>query len=789
MTPTPGFGSGHSGVLQLEIERLLNTGRVLYVAAHPDDENTRFISHHASAGRYRVAYLSITRGDGGQNRIGTEIGAHLGVIRSMELGRARSIDGGEQFFTRASDFGYSKSSEESLEVWGHDAVLSDVVWVVRKFRPHVIVTRFPEEGQTHGHHLASAILAREAFEAAGDGTRFPDQLDEVQPWQPERVLYNQPSWWRKPDAESHVVQDVGDFIPQLGMNIPEIAATSRTSHKSQGFGSIARYDRTTEYYVTVAGSRPAGHLFSGIDTTWGAIAGGGSVRRGLERALEGFDAARPESALPGLWEAYRSLERVEDRALRESTRARLADVIAGCAGMRITLRSESPTVVAGGTLELRADVVAQRAELEIVRARLLLDGRALAEDLEFGRDGPLRIAIPASATPSAIDWLKKESRPAEWSGLDAAPFAMELTLKLGGGELTLRRPVVYPNVDPVLGERDQLVRVEPTITVTPAQPVLTLLPGQSKVVTFRLRANAPAATGTLSLSLPDGVRAVPDEHRLNFGRVGDEQLLGFELVSEGRARGVVVPTVDGADAWARTVIDYPHLAPTVVLEPATMSAVSIELDTSRVRGPIAYVQGTGDRVAELLSAVGLDVEIVEPTDLVPEKLQRFHAVMMGVRAFNVRPELFTRVDGLLGFVESGGTLIVQYNTNNWIDSLARPIGPYPFEISRKRVTDQTAVVTVKSDILSGPNRLRDADFEGWVQERGLYFASTWDERYVTPFEMNDPGEEPLAGSTLVANYGEGRFIYTGISFFRQLPAGVPGAYRLLVNMLSHPHDE
>ncbi len=787
MTPTPGFGAGHSGVLELEIERLLNTGRVLYVAAHPDDENTRFISYHASAGRYRVAYLSITRGDGGQNRIGTEIGDHLGVIRSMELGRARSIDGGEQFFTRATDFGYSKSSRESLEIWGHDEVLSDVVWVVRKFRPHVIVTRFPEEGGTHGHHLASAILAREAFEAAADGTRFTEQLDEVKPWKPVRILYNQPSWWRQPDAESHVIHDVGDFIPQLGMSIPEVAAVSRTSHKSQGFGSIARYDRTTEYYVTVAGTKPDGSLFSGIDTTWRSVKGGEGVRKGLERALERFDAAAPERALPGLWEAFRALDRVEDRSLRDTTRERLSSVIAGCAGLRVTLRSGSATVVAGETLDFVADIAVQRAKHELAGARLLLDGRVIAERLALRANQPteLSVAIPANASPSPIDWLKHERLPAEWSGLGAAPFTLELTLKIEGGDLlTVRRPVVYPDVDPVLGERAQLVRVEPAITVTPSQPVLTLLPGLSKVVTFRLRGNRKAATGTFSLSVPDGVRAEPREHPLSFGRAGEEQLLGFELTSDGAKSGAVVPQVDGADAWSRTVIDYPHLAPTVVLEPAVMRAVSIDLDTSGIAGPIAYVQGTGDRVAELLGAVGLDVELVEPSDLVPEKLERFHAVMIGVRAFNVRPELFPRVDALLAFVERGGTLIVQYNTNNWIDSLARPIGPYPFEISRKRVTDQTAAVTVKSDILNGPNRLSQSDFDGWVQERGLYFASSWDERYVTPFEMNDAGEEPLAGSTLVARHGKGRFIYTGLSFFRQLPAGVPGAYRLLVNILS-----
>ncbi|MEO0815598.1 MAG: PIG-L family deacetylase, partial [Myxococcota bacterium] len=280
-------------------------------------------------------------------RIGTEIGDHLGVVRSMELGRARSIDGGEQFFTRSSDFGYSKSSKESLEVWGHEKVLSDVVWVVRKFRPHVIVTRFPEEGRTHGHHLASAILAHEAFEAAGDGTRFPEQLDEVQPWSAERLLYNQPSWWRQPDAKSDVIHDVGDYIAQLGMNIPEIAAVSRTSHKSQGFGSMARYDRTTEYYVTVAGSKPTDDLFSGIDTRWSAVPGGAEVGRRLSRAVAAFDPAKPSTAIAELVKALRALDSVKDVPLREETKGRLGELIARCAGLRATLRAAGPTVVPG----------------------------------------------------------------------------------------------------------------------------------------------------------------------------------------------------------------------------------------------------------------------------------------------------------------------------------------------------------------------------------------------------------------------------------------------------------
>ncbi|MEO1481712.1 MAG: PIG-L family deacetylase [Myxococcota bacterium] len=786
MMSTPGFGSNHAGVLQLELERLQNVGRVLYVAAHPDDENTRFISYVAAARRNQVAYLSITRGDGGQNRIGTEIGDHLGVIRSMELGRARSIDGGRQFFTRAKDFGYSKSSKESLEIWGHEKVLGDVVWVVRKFRPHVIVTRFPEEGRTHGHHLASATLAREAFEAAGDGTRYPEQLDEVKPWKATRVMYNQPSWWRKPEDKSDLIIDVGEYIPQLGMSIPEIAATSRTSHKSQGFGSQARYDRTTEYFVTVAGPTAKKDFFDGIDVSWDAVRGGAATGRALAQALKSYDPASPEESVKPLTVAYRATSTIQDAVLAEETRLRIAELIVRCAGARFTLRAESPTAVPGETVDIVADTAVQRSEdVQIESIEFLLDRKGTGVRVEPGRHS-VAVSIPPRARVSAVDWLEETPAPREWSELGEPALTARASITAFDLKLNVTRPVVYSNVDPVLGEREQEVRVETALSVSPAQPVTTFIPGEPRLVTFAVRASVDAAKGVLSLEVPPGLRVAPDEQPLVFARAGEERLVQFEVTAEsGESRvGSVYPLINGRRAMQRAVIDYPHLAPTIVLEPAMVRAVPIDLDISGVRGPVAYVQGTGDRVAELLDAVGLTVELVEPADLVPEKLERFHAVILGVRAFNVRPELYPRVEALLAFVETGGTLIVQYNTNNRIDGIEQKMGPYPFEISRKRVTDQTAPIKVLNDAADGPNRLTGVDFEDWVQERGLYFASSWDERYRTPFEMNDPGEEPLRGSTLVADYGKGRFVYTGISFFRQLPAGVPGAYRLLVNLLS-----
>lgn len=787
MTPASGFASDHAGVLQLELERLQGTGRVLYVAAHPDDENTRLISYLAGAERHRVAYLSLTRGDGGQNRIGTEQGDHLGVIRTMELARARSIDGGEQFFTRARDFGFSKSAEESLQVWGHEDVLGDVVWVMRSFRPHVVITRFPEEGNTHGHHLASAILAREAFSAAADPKRFPEQLESLEPWSASRLLYNQPSFWRKPGDDSELKIDVGNYLPQLGMNVPELAAVSRTSHKSQGFGSLARYERVEEHFDHVAGSRPVDTLFSGIATDWDAQPGGKRLGRALRQALDDFDPAKPEAALPGLAQALRAVEDLEDAILRKDTERRLLDLFVRCAGVRITLRAETPVAVRGKELTVSVDMDVQRpvAELNIEEINFEFKGSLLAGNTWMREQAKYTFQIPSNAQVSRIDWIDSTAQPAQWSAFGEPPLIGAVSFVYRGARYRVERPIVYSGVDPVLGERRQLVRIEPTFTVTPLQPVITMQAGSPTPVRFRVRANVDAARGTLALELPAGLSVAPNDAPLTFSRTGEEQILGFELSGGQVENPEVIARVDGEPAWARASIDYPHLDPTVMLEPSRFRAIPLELDTSRISGPIAYVMGSGDRIPELLEAVGLKVELVEPADLVASKLERYHAVVLGVRAFNVRSELFRRIDDLLSFVEAGGTLIVQYNTNNYIDALPRSLGPYPFEITRARVTDQTAEITIQDDIVQSPHRLGPKDFEGWVQERGLYFASTWDERYRTPFEMADPGENAQRGSVLIAEHGDGRFVYTGISFFRQLPAGVPGAYRLFVNLLSH----
>lgn len=795
------------GEILRDLEHLSVVGSVLYVAAHPDDENTRLIAYLEGERGVRTAYLSMTRGGGGQNLIGAEQDELLGVVRTGELMAARAIDGAEQRFTRMRDFGYSKSSEETLSLWNRQEALDDVVRVIREFRPDVIVTRFPPTGETHGHHLASAILAAEAFTKAADPAYTTPGL---QPWQADRLLYNRSSWSidETTDTSGWVKLDVGSYDARLGQSYGEIAAASRTMHKSQGFGSAPDPGPIVEYFVPTAGT-PLGagdDLLTGLTLDWSRFEGTRPLVKALRTAVKRFDPAAPHEVLPQLARVHALLQDVPDPGWRERKQAELAQIMADCAGLWLTARAERAQVVPGHELKVTLTAIHRSpAEVTLRDVKLLGGAEQTVQGSRLDERTPwtseLVLSVPQDTPYTQPHWLREPpgsfqntiSEPSLRTMPETEPsLQAAFTLDLAGARVTLVRPVAFAWTDPVQGERIQPVEVLPAVTATFDQRARVVLQDGPVTSRLTLRATSGAASGTLRLSAPAGMTVEPQELAFTLTDQTPEQVVQLRLsAAPDAAPGPLQATVEVggvASGLQQVVIDYPHLPRRTVLSPATQQLVPVALQRGEV-ARVGYVAGSGDGVADALRGVGYAVEELTEQSIAAGDLGRFDAIVMGIRAYNTHPRLLALHGPLMTYVAAGGRLIVQYNTNNRFDPLEGAIGPAPFQISRKRVTDETAAmvpVDPAHPALHAPNALAEVDFEGWVQERGLYFADAWDEAYQPLFTLHDPGEEPLSGSTLIARHGEGVFVYTGLSFFRQLPAGVPGAYRLLANLLAMP---
>jgi len=793
----------NAGMLAHALDRVAGTGRVLYIGAHPDDENTRLLAYLANDRHVTAAYLSMTRGGGGQNLIGTEQGELLDVLRTEELLAARGIDGATQRFTRMRDFGYSKTADETLQWWGHDEALADVVWVIRTYQPDVIIARFNELPPNHGHHTASAILAREAFTAAADAQRFPSQLhDGVTTWQADRLLLNVPTWTDEAPPADALTLDVGTYDPRLGLGYAELAARSRSQHKSQGFGVAGERGPVLERFVTVAGTPLLGDLLDGVALGWSRYGADGSkvdLAFNEARAMLGRDA--PERALPGLFNALQALALLPDTPRVRDARAALAPLIAASVGLFARATAAQPCAVPGGSVTVAVELTQRRPAPLTLRA-LEFPGATVEIGDELGvnakRETSREVRIAADAAVSAPYWLAHPSQPGRQEvpdttliGAPQGPPALSVTAVLAVGDRVVRLPlpVVYAWIDPVQGERARPFLIVPPATVTPVRQAVLLPNGHASNVELRVRAGQDGLQGDVVLPLPDGWRSEPARQPVQLAKLGDETTVTFSVSAPAHAAPIerTPAIVVGGKTWAwrEDVIDYPHVPMQVVLRPTSvrLAPLSIALPA----GVIGYIPGPGDTVAEDLAHVGCRVEMIDEATLRTGDLSRYTAIVVGIRAYNTREVLRTTEARLLQYVAAGGTLVVQYNTNNRIAPLEVPIGPYTLSVGRDRITDETAAmeaVDAQQSLLHTPNEIAAADFDGWVQERGLYYADKWSDEYHPVLRSADPGEAPLLGGLLVADYGRGRYIYTGLSFFRQLPAGVPGAYRLFANLLA-----
>jgi len=770
------------------------------IAAHPDDENTALLAYFSRGRKVRTGYLSLTRGEGGQNLIGSEQGDALGIIRTQELLAARRIDGAEQFFTRAIDFGFTKTADEALEKWGRDTILSDVVWVVREFRPDVIVLRFsgtPRDG--HGQHQVSAILGKEAFTAAADPRRFPEQLRWVQPWQAKRAMWNVFAFTKEQEKELDKMQDridvdPGDYDPILGHSYGEIAGMSRSLHKSQGMGAPERKGSQKNSLITVAGDAAKKDVFDGVDVSWDSVPGAGSLSRVLAEASHTFDPEHPEKIVPLLLKA-KSLMAELHHPVIERKQKELDEAIALASGLWLEATADKFAAVPGGSFKITKTAL-NRGTLAIE-----LDGKTPACNIPVTTTETRQ--IPADEQYSQPYWLREPKQGETYTvsnqlliGRAENPPLLETTFhaRFGSQDLALTRPVIYRYIDRVQGELVRPLIVVPPVAVQTPERARVFPDHSAKPVDVQVKANIKGASGELSLKAPAGWQVEPQSQAFHIAEVDQQTVLTFRVIPPaGDAAGPLKASAKVGDRAVDVdmdVISYPHIPVQVLFHPADTKLVRADIrDSARTVG---YVTGAGDDVPESLRQMGSEVVLLSSDDLARADLSRFDAIVTGVRAYNTRPDLRANQQRLLEYVKNGGTMVVQYNVleggfTGGDPSLLSMIGPYPITIGRERVTVEEAPVVFpnpSNPMLHQPNEITAKDFDGWIQERGLYFASEWDSHYQPLFETHDPGQKPQLGVTLYAKFGKGTYIFTGLSMFRELPAGVPGAYRIFANFIS-----
>jgi LmbE family N-acetylglucosaminyl deacetylase len=794
--------------IKLRIRKLNFLGSVLYVAAHPDDENTRAIAFLVNDQLAATAYLSMTRGDGGQNLIGPEFRDLLGLIRTQELLAARRIDGSQQFFTRANDFGFSKSAAETFEIWNKDEILSDVVRVMRQFQPDVILTRFPPtEKAGHGHHTASAVLAQEAFDLTNDPNYHPEQVKEFGTFQAKRVLLNTSPFFNTAINEKTpgiIIMNVGAYSPLLGKSSSEIAGASRTQHKSQGFGSPGRRGDANDFFEFVKGSRPTTTIFDSINTTWSRIKGADKIPGMVDKILKEFNGENPVASLPGIMAVRNEISTLSSSIWRERKMKEVNELIKDCLGLYIDVTANNYWNTPGEEIVSSFEIINRSyagLKLENISSPLLQYDTTLSMELKNNTliNFKSKRTLSNSATWSDPYWL----RTPHTQGLFIVPdpsfigkpendpaINFTFNFQLTGGNYSLTVPLKYKWTDPVKGEQIRPAEIVPPVFVNLIKSVFLFRDKNPEDVAVVVRsASNSAQHGNLSLDLPSGWKSEPATYPFQLMKRDDEQYFHFKVLPGTEQINSTLQAfaeVDGKrfDKSIKT-IQYDHI-PAQTLLP-TASAKVLKMELKKEGSVIAYIQGAGDDVADDLRNMGYEVWEMKDEEITPTNLKKVDAVVLGIRALNVNERIRYFMPSLLNYVKDGGTMVVQYNNNQGLKIDPTQFSPYPITLSRDRVTEENSEVRILetgNPLLNFPNKIVASDFDHWVQERGLYYPSGWDSHYTALLSSNDQGEKPKDGGLLVASYGKGLYIYTGLSFFRQLPEGVPGAYKLFANLVS-----
>lgn len=809
-----------SADIYLQLKKINVLGSVLYIAAHPDDENTRLLTYLSNDGLYRTGYLSLTRGDGGQNLIGDEQGIELGLIRTQELLSARRNDGAEQFFGRAYDFGFSKSSEEALKIWNHDKILSDVVWVIRKFQPDVIITRFPgDERAGHGHHAASAILAKEAFTAAADSKRFSEQFQYgVKPWQAKRILWNAFNFGgNNTTSNDQFKMNVGGYNTLIGKSYGEIAAQSRSQHKSQGFGVAGQRGEIFEYFSLTDGEAVKNTLFDGVDTSWQRVPGTAKIQLQIDTIIKNFQFEHPENSVAALINLFNLIQQLPDSYWKNKKADEVKKLIAECCGIYATATTSNEFAVQQQKFTVQFLVNKRlNSAVQLKSVKLLsLDSTintSLSTDVNYNFSHSFVVDDVTPVTQPY--WLQngldgigsfavKDQKLIGKAQSDAA-FNAFFTFEISGREITIEKPVQYKFTDPVRGEL-----YEPFIVIYPlsisVQPAVVLSnirqnnqPVKNDEVYAEIKSYVELQQARLKLFFiqdEDSVFIKDTIVNLEYNQTYDFNfpLLKYYNKSKGEPSVAVEvninnkPEAYGGDLH---IIQYDHIP--YIHYYATDKIHVVKEEVKTVGKYIGYIAGAGDKLPTSLQQMGYDVKFLNEKDVTYNNLKQFDAIITGVRAYNVHEWLNEKYTTLMHYVQDGGNLIVQYNTNNQIGSVKANIGPYSFTIGRTRVTDENAAVHIllpESPVLNYPNKITDADFKGWVQERSTYHAEQLDAHFEAPFSMSDANEAESNGALIVSKYGKGNFVYAGIVFFRELPAGIGGAYRLMANLIALPQNK
>lgn len=794
-------GPATSATIYKELKMLKQLPKVLYLAAHPDDENTGLLSWLVNDQNVETAYLSLTRGDGGQNLIGSEQGAALGLIRTYELLEARKLDGAKQFFTKAIDFGFSKNPEDTFKQWNIDSLTSDVVWVIRTFKPDLIICRFPPTAAAgHGQHSASAIIAEKAFKAAADKNSFPDQLKHVETWQAKRLLWNTFRFGNtNTTADDQFKVTAGQYDPLLGMGYGELAGLSRSLHQSQGAGTPSIAGVRTEYFNPVAGSPIDTSLFDGIKQNWTAI-DQASIDQAISKIIEGFNFVRPDLSLPALLKLRKNIREISDSDLKRNKLAALDQIILSCAGFMAEVVTNKSEAVAGEQLDFQLNIVGRlRKPIVIKKINWLANEEEV--EIELANDSLYtlnkRLTIPENTPTSEPYWLKDtpltaalyDVKDKDLIGLPNNPWALQvlLSLQIEDEEFKIHAPLSFKKLDPIKGDVVESLRIVPAVNVKFNQSLFFINDSSNLNVTINLHANKNITKGTLRIKNGGQVLlskqniTLPNKVDTSFQLLIPLEKLNVASKDELKAEFEVDHAIYAKD---KHLIEYNHIP---VLQYFTSATAKLINDDLKVRiTKVGYVEGAGDLVPEFLRLAGLQVTFLQESDFSDaSKLASYDAIITGVRALNAEKRMGKWMPILNQYVQNGGTLIMQFNTLQ--DLATNTYGPYPFTMGRARVAEEDSEVRFLNPqhrILNYPNKISSADFGGWVQERGLYFPSAWDERYEPLFEMHDTGEQALKGATLYTQYGKGHYIYSPLSFFRQLPAGNAGAAKLFFNMLS-----
>lgn len=796
------------------LEKFNFLGNALYIAAHPDDENTRLISYLANGMKAKTTYLSITRGDGGQNLIGPELGPQLGVIRTQELLAARRQDGGYQRFTRAIDFGYSKHPDETFSIWDKEKILSDVVYTIRLLKPDIIVNRFDHRtpGTTHGHHTASAMLSFEAFTLAADPNAFPEQLNYVDVWKPRRLFFNS-SWFfygsqeafEKADKSNLSEVNVGDYYRQLGLSNGEISALSRSEHKSQGFGSTGSRGHEMEYLEFIKGQAPKpkykNDLFDGITTNWSRVNGGGDIALLMDQVLAQFDLRQPEAIIPQLIEVQKLVSKIEDKFWRETKLKEINEIMVACAGLFVEAKAEQAVGVPGETYEISIEATNRSTyRVSLLSYQTLPGNQAVLvqKQLNFNINNIFKdkVKIPDDASFSSPYWLQEKGSTGIYTvsnpqliGLpeSPAPVQVNFILSFGGkANVFISRDVIFKSNDRVAGEVYEPFVVMPPATVGIQQKVWIFENNSPTKIPVDVLFHGTGVQGKVKLEVPDGWSVSPSEIEVKSNEINKAMTEFIVTPPAKQSEGLLQPKIiiDGKSyGWESTVIDYSHIPKQTLLMPAEAKAAAVSIKKAGIK--IAYLQGAGDEVPNALRQVGYLVTELKREDINVATLEQFDALVLGIRAYNIYDNFGSEQKQINDYVKNGGTVVVQYNTTGGLKS--PDFSPIPLQISRDRVTDENSPVRFlnpQHPVLNYPNQITLNDFEGWVQERGLYFPNRWDTAFTPILGLQDPGEPEIQGSLLIGQFGKGHYIYTGLSFFRELPQGVTGAFKLFANLLS-----